>query len=419
MVKKPTIGSLVILTDPPTAEVFLNQRSQGKTSLDGSLAKTLSVKPGTYVVTVKHPDYEEFQQKIAVRAGVPTPVKATLTARFGFLRISFTDATAGNEIQLDGKPVAPDALTAVSDRIFQFKTTVGTHRLTVSRPVHQPFSETVEVLPGQTATLPVNLTRQTAELLVRATAGAQIFLDGKAKGIVPQTGQLLLAELPVGQEIKVSVEAFGYETFEKKLTLQAAQKNSFEPVLVPLPTVTEFADNFQEGLKFWDAPPEWSAANSIMLVKPGKTAGFVKNKRFCDGDLYFGLRMQNERGASWIVRAQDEKNYYLFCLNGPGGPFPNTFQTYLCRDGVLNLNEPLVPGIKLPPVKPGETYRVHLRMQGTVIEHWLTPSRTGEDISIGFFKASTGLFPCGGVGFATPNGEDFQVNGFLVQPLAK
>jgi hypothetical protein len=50
------------------------------------------------------------------------------------------------------------------------------------------------------------------------------------------------------------------------------------------------------------------------------------------------------------------------------------------------------------------------------LEHMLTPSSTGEEISVGLFVDVKNTFSLGGLGFIAPFGEAFQIDGLSVQP---
>lgn len=416
---KTVTGTLVLFTDPPESDVFLNQKSQGKTTAAGNFNQPLSLKPGSYVLEVKHPDYEPLQQSVTIRPGSVTPLRVALRPRFGIIQLVFSQPFSNGTIKLDGNEISASDLTRTSETEIRLKTPIGHHRLEILGAEYLPFSGEITLRGATPQSLPVILERAVAALLIKTQEGTRVYVNGQETGIVPATGALRVSTLLPDQPNTVRLERFGYEKFEQLIRGQAGKTVELEPRLLPLPTTTEFADNFQGGLQFWEAPSEWKAETGILTVPTTSRIGVVKEKRFCESEVFFGLRLTNDRGAAWVVRAQDEKNYYLFCLNGPGGIFPNKFQTYVCRDGKLDLTKPVTAPLPiLPPLKPGETYRVHIKISGNTIQHWITPSKTGEEISIGFFQDAQNTFPCGTLGFSTPAGEAFQVTGFVVSPLS-
>ncbi|MBK7992265.1 MAG: hypothetical protein IPK14_02280 [Blastocatellia bacterium] len=156
--------------------------------------------------------------------------------------------------------------------------------------------------------------------------------------------------------------------------------------LKPRLTSAEFADNFEGGLSLWNAPDLWKAENGVMTVQGINKIGMPKDLYYCESEVVFGLRLLDSRGAAWIINAQDEKNYYLFYLNGPTGQAPNKFQVFLCRDGVLNLNSPIAPSLPIiPPIKVGDSYRVYIRLKWNYW-HEILSGATAEKVSLGFLR---------------------------------
>jgi len=113
-------------------------------------------------------------------------------------------------------------------------------------------------------------------------------------------------------------------------------------------------------------------------------------------------------GAAWAVHAIDEKNYYLFYLNGPKGKNPNKFQVFICRDGIIDLNSPVQASLPIiPALEVGQPYRIHILIKGNTIEHQIIDG-SGEERQLGYFADTDNNFACGNFGFLTLNNDDFQ-----------
>ncbi len=263
---KTVTGTLVLFTDPPESEVVINQKSQGKTTAAGNFNKPLSLKPGSYVLEVKHPDYEPLQQSVTIRSGSVTPLRVALRPRFGIIQLVFSQPFPNETIKLDGNEVSASELIRTSETEIRIKTPIGHHRVEILRPEYLPFSGEITLQNATPQSLPVILERAVAELLIKAQEGTRVYINGQENGVIPATGALRVSTLLPDQPNTVRLERFGYEKFEQLIRGQAGKTVELETRLLPLPTTTEFADNFQGGLQFWEAPSEWKAKTGILTV---------------------------------------------------------------------------------------------------------------------------------------------------------
>ncbi len=408
---KPATGTLVLATDAAGAEIFLDGKSRGRTTAAGTLAAPLVLAPGTHRLEVVHPDYRRFVQAVRIAAGRPTQVRVVLEAVVGTVSLNFAQAYPGKTVTLDGE------LLAATDG--PVKVPVGKHALRVTCPGFEPFAAEIEIAPGRAVVLPVTLDRTATRIVVTGPAGARVYLDGADRGVVPQSGELILSAVPSERKPMLVVEKTGFARFERTLDLADGAPVAVAVRLDPLPVATEFADTFLS-LDFWDAPAGWSADRGVLRVAPADRIGLVRDKWFGDGDIVFGLRLTDGRGAAWVLRAQDGDRYYLFRLSGPDGAAPHTFQTFLCRAGDPRPGRPIIPPQPLPVrLGAGDALRVRIRLDGNTIQHWITPSRAGEEISVGYFQDPDATYPAGRIGFATPDRESFHVNGLVFTPRQK
>jgi hypothetical protein len=264
--------------------------------------------------------------------------------------------------------------------------------------------------------VPVMLERERASVVVTGAAGTRVYLNGAASGVIPTTGEFVIPALVPGQSYALRFERDDYEPATANVEPAAGQQVAVSAALEPLPTSGPFEETFLGGLSGWEAPASWRTAKSVLVVT-GPVVGLARDRRYRDFDATFGLRLDSARGAAWVVRARDAKNYYLFVVGGPSGRFPNQLRTYVVRDGQLDPDAPAGTLPLLTPLEVGETYRVHIRAVGNTIEHTLTPSRTGQEVSIGLFDDVKGTFALGGFGYVAPFGESFQVSGVSVRPV--
>jgi TIR domain len=183
-----------------------------------------------------------------------------------------------------------------------------------------------------------------------------------------------------------------------------------------LAQVTEFSDAFDSGTVYWSAPPTWQASKGRLDVT-GPGIGFIKDRIFQDFRASFDLLLRNRKGAVWIVRAKDARNYYHFQLLGPEGSPPNVFITSMCKDGKLT---PLgTSRVNQDLSQPDEWCQIFVEARGSTISHQIQlTSRPGrEPPKLAFLEDQT--FSYGRIGFGTKDGEEFRLGSITVRPLPR
>lgn len=410
---KPSLGAILIVSNPSAAEVYLNNKKIGLTNSKGELTQT-SIKPGTYTVVIKRSDYQEYKEQITVLAGKPSTVSARLKPTFAMILLSFTELGEGLKIDLDGNTLAPEKfIIDQENKTIKIKTTPGEHSVSIARRGYLPVNNKIIAEIEEDNLIAISLERLPVNLTIKSLAGARLYLDGEASGTVPTTGLLKLTTLKPDKNYKVRLELEDYEPKEQTILTQAEKDLELNLELTPFPTSAAFSETFLGGLSFWDAPKGWKAENGLLFLRNENGVGLPKNKRYRDCNITFGLRINKSSGAAWVLRARDTKNYYLFYIGGTTGPFANQFRVYICQDGLYQLDSPADPSLSLPvALKAGEDYRIRIQISGNIIQHWITPSNVGEEFSLGLFKDPSNTFPIGGMGFALLDGQDFLVNAF-------
>ena len=186
---------------------------------------------------------------------------------------------------------------------------------------------------------------------------------------------------------------------------------------------TEFAETFTS-LNQWEVPRAggWSFANDSLQVDNQPQIGYARDVNFADFTMEFHLKLIDGGGAAWALRVKDPNNYYLFYLCGPNGMNPNTFLTYVVRDGKLDQQTAIKPVVHL--VTGGE-YQISVTATNNQIVHKIkndTPSpefeldEAGEFRNLGLFVDSDNTYPAGSIGFRTFGAEKFVVYALFVRP---
>ena len=422
VVTSPTTGALSVVAGLPGATVELftlarngraMQKSKSTADADGN-ATFSSLRPGTYRVVVSGPEHDTATEEVKIVAGKAETISSKPRPRFGFVVLVRPELTDDTVIEVDGRRVAPSEMQRGADGSAWIKQPLGKHQLRILKPGFEPYVIESDVVAGGPAMVAPAMEREWTSLVITASAGTRVYLDGAPAGVVPSTGQFELPRLAPGESYDLRFELEDHQPLTRTVRAEAG-RTTVDAVLEPLPTNGPFEDAFYSGASAWDAPTTWRAGGGVLTVA-GPGVGIARESRYRDFEMRFALRLSGPEGAAWVVRAKDEKNYYLFVLGGSGGRYANELRTYIVRDGAY---DPDVPASTLPvvePVRADETYLIRIRAEGNVTQIWLTPSSTGEEVSIGLFTDVKRTFPLGRVGFAAPFGESFQVNGLSVRP---
>lgn len=205
-------GSLIIISNPTGAIVFLNGQEKGKTPLilneiprqkyNIKLIKkdfkiwegTVKVKKRTKIernLETLPPKVESSSQKSSTRVVKPVttmikPVKSVTTMikseLVGFGQISVSSFPAGSAVYLDGILQPQRTPMNIS------KVKIGKHRIRVIKDNYQPFEATLNIKENLTSYITAKLELRYGTLLIHSNpTGAIVYLDGVEKGKTPLT----------------------------------------------------------------------------------------------------------------------------------------------------------------------------------------------------------------------------------------
>src|SRR5262249_40395235 len=144
------------------------------------------------------------------------------------------------------------------------------------------------------------------------------------KAIIPADGDIAIPLPPGRHAVRVSKE--GYQEWKKDLTLSLANNAVSErATLLPIPNSAE--GDWQPALgprKWRPQPAAWRLDASGALIRGDKPAFFATESgrdfnTYRDFKLEFDVVFSNGKGVSWVARAKDPNNYYLFEIAGARG----------------------------------------------------------------------------------------------------
>jgi hypothetical protein len=181
-----------------------------------------------------------------------------------------------------------------------------------------------------------------------------------------------------------------------------------------LSQTAEFSDSYVDDLKYWSVPTTWKVDKRKILVS-GPGIGLIAGKIFGDFRATFSLKFLNEKGAIWVLRAKDRRNYYSFHLAPARESGPGALVTSVCKDGKLSPISSIPVSQNLR--QSGDWFSISVEAKGKTISHKIEvasqPSR--EPQNLGFLEDST--FSYGGIGFSTKDGEEFYSGPITVVPI--
>lgn len=210
-------GKLSLISDPPGAEVFVDNNAHGVTPLTG-----LALATGAHRVLLRLPRYQAYEAGVQIEGGgIAQTIKVTLVA--GWAPVSIASSPAGAEILVDGvaSGLTPQTLELGA----------GTHELNLKLAAYRTHRDTFTVRasePLKLATvklLPADGNVQISSL----PSGAAVTVEGRYRGQTP-----LGLSLAPGKSHRLSFSAPGHRPAEREVQLGAEGSQDLVVQLEPI-----------------------------------------------------------------------------------------------------------------------------------------------------------------------------------------
>jgi hypothetical protein len=255
---------------------------------------------------------------------------------------------------------------------------------------------------------------QLARLTVKSEPGACVFVNEEPRAKVGDKGESKTIELiPGTYNIRVFKDDF---MTQEHRTVLVPGNSSLELRLPRIHFAPEFSDSFLEGKKYWSAPESWQVEKGKMLVR-GPGIGWIKDRIYQDFKASFDIQFVNRKGAVWILRAQDDRNYYLFQLLGPDGNPSNAIRTSRFKKGELELVNTIRVNQDLS--RAGDWLTITIEAKGSHITHMMQVSSQPRESAQRLASLEDSNFPYGTIGFGTKDGEEFYLGPTTVIPYPR
>lgn len=413
-------GVLVVLTDPPASEVFIDGKPAGKSDANGEFSRELRAGREYTVKVSAGAEYVPVTERVKLTAKKTEIFRAPLVSvnasKYGLLKIG--PLLEGARIYVDDQkqPWKNVTFDKTEGLMLVDGLTPGKHKLRVDHPDYVIVEKVLDnVTAGSEYLWVFKPEFATVAMTVTTDPGTSIYIDGEFRGDTPENGTLEVPDVRLGKH-EVKLVKDGYVEFKESRDFEYGTPVAVAHKLVPLPTSAEFSDDFDLNMSKWVVPAGWTAKAGRLLIANCTELGVAKNITYRDFLMAFHLRLEDGRGAAWAVRAKDTKDYYLFYLSGPKGLFPNRFNTYIVKDGKFDPQNPVQSVPVITNIGPKAEFQVEIKGTQDVIEHTITPADTGRAEPLGVFQDPDKTFLYGGIGFRNVGPEQFSVDELYVQP---
>ena len=188
--------SLMVTTNPPEAEFFVNEKKIGTTP------RNINLKSGIHKIRIKKDGYIELNKKLILKAkNLEKKVEYQLKPLPGELLIN----------------VVPDDSDIFIDNIFQEKGSIekflspGNHNFTISKIGYKTVNQTIIINSQDTLDLNFSLNEILGDVSFHSEPPSEILIDGVSFGFTPQ----ILTLRAVEKEVKIQKK--GYRSYVSKI----------------------------------------------------------------------------------------------------------------------------------------------------------------------------------------------------------
>lgn len=254
--------------------------------------------------------------------------------------------------------------------------------------------------------------------------GGEVRYRLNAKGEIPNVvplrsnGQALISNLTAGEyEVDVRAADAAYKPLPALITV-GKDKTEFEVNLERVLCEQTFSEAWAS-LNGWVAPAAWAVSGRKLGVKSTGVA-LPKDecpRHFANFELTSDVRFLNDFAASFVLRAQNEKNYYLVQLTGAKADEPFVLRGYVVTDGRKQQLGGSVPIDAFSQSMTGKFFTVLLQAKDNVFTISINDSDTGDVLPLGKLTDPGKHFALGANGLGASTMEQFEVARFIVKPL--
>jgi hypothetical protein len=276
---------LKVLTDPPQAELFIDQKSVGASPWVKELV------PGTYVVEARYVNHVPAKTVVNLAVGgLPQEVALRLEPLPAYLSVSAD--IPGTEVFINGekKGIAPVRLAIDPSKHTSVR---GSNPDWIYA---SSIVQTISLPPGEEESLHIEVPRKTgvARFLAEMNVPpkARITIDGVYRGTVPFS----IDDFPYGRYV-LHIEADGYDSKTMQWAFTGSQLaiDPMKPGLVVIPV---------NAIKVDGNILDWDGLKPMFMDPPGNKRAGQSVKGL---DIIQGYVARDDRYLYWMIRFADGK----------------------------------------------------------------------------------------------------------------
>jgi hypothetical protein len=310
----------------------------------------------------------------------------------------------------------------------------GKYLLNVSLKGFVTEEAEIEVKPQELVTVPVNLAPITHDVFIKTNLSsgevryAQIEKPGESGGgycMVPinRDGSAAIMQMREGDyQLEIRPGDVEYKPISRKLTISEEDlkkiKNADDEIPFKLDRTVSTEDFLANWLpNEWKMPAGWKLENKRMQTNSAGVA-LLQNERFNhyrNFQLKSNLRSLDNKSMGFVLRAIDDKNYYLIQINGSAAAEPYFLTGYIVKDG--KVKDVLVnTNIKsfASSFSNSKFFNITITAKDNVFKISLEDTDTGAVYDIGIVEDQNNTFPIGAIGIGTKDSARFEVSNFFI-----
>ncbi len=244
-------GSLVIISSPSNAMIYLEGKKSGKTPRE-----ITELLPGSYTIEVKLDKYQTWSENVDVAPGKEMILKPVLRAKPGSISIKSTPPDA--MILIDGKEVGttPETINDIES---------GAHVVELMVEGYEVWSEKIEVTADKELYLTSILQEMAGSINIKSEpSNAIILIDGKRTGTTPA----VIKNLTPGEHI-VNISMDGHNAWSESIEIEGEKEKEITAILQEIRGTVIINSIPDAALILIDGEKVGTTPRTISDIKPG------------------------------------------------------------------------------------------------------------------------------------------------------
>jgi hypothetical protein len=245
-------------------------------------------------------------------------------------------------------------------------------------------------------------------------------LEGEVPKSVPLQNKRATLQLPAGTyAADVEPAESVYKPEHKQFTVTGDTTVAFNLKRMEFSKETLRSDWTPTELKNWEIPSTWQAGpNKILMVK-GAGVGLPRDesKRYYkDFQLISDIKLTNGVSASFVLRAQDARNYYLMEFTGGQADEPFYVRLFVVKNGIEKRIQAIqIPNAAAATLKNGQAFTsITIKATDNKFSPEIVDNESANSYPLGILIDPDRTFSAGGVGVAARGNAESVVWRFIV-----